>query len=179
MQVFDRTKEVEDATQPWRGIDKRDPRVCDLVVLHRIKNVDLVELCKLFADRATGTGGRFPYHFLIWKNGAVDQCVPLSIEAPGAGVANETGIQVALAGDFRKAPPTPEQFEALHTLCSDLVRWKPKLRLVGHTEDKARTADDKKICPGEHLVPLAVGLEVARRLEHQAKSVMKVKGVRF
>jgi hypothetical protein len=178
MDFKDRIRDCE--LRDWRDKDKRDPRIVELIVLHRIENSEnILDLAKLFSDPAIGTGGRFPYHFIIDSRGVVHQCVPLGIASPGAGTANRAGIQVALYGDFRKRPPTPAQLAACVELCAAFVQWKPSLKIEGHTDKAGRSSDPKKVCPGKYLEPASVKLSVADRVERLAKLGLTEKGLRF
>jgi len=98
------------------------------------------------------TGGRFPYHYLIGKDGLVEQCLPTSFIGYAAKGLNECGIHIALIGDFRKHAPTAEQVEALQELCRRLqLGFGRKLKVRGHTEEPGASVDPNKECPGRYL----------------------------
>jgi N-acetyl-anhydromuramyl-L-alanine amidase AmpD len=152
---------------PWREIDKRNPDVCEFVVLHRIQDGSPEFLAEFFSDPQWKTGRRMPYHFVISSSGVVSQCVSLSIKAPGAIKLNPAGIQVALEGDFRKKAPSVAQALAVADLVTELLSWKPTLRVVGHTDSAGASNDANKICPGKHLVPANVKLAATALLDKQ------------
>lgn len=99
------------------------------------------------------TGGKFPYHFLILRDGLVEQCLPISYNAPAALKAlNADGIHIALVGDMRNNPATAEQEVALVQLChllQNAYAW--KLGVRGHTDTAGSSADPNKSCPGSKL----------------------------
>lgn len=100
------------------------------------------------------TGGKRPYHFYIPEEGYVEQHLPISLVAPGAGTLNLAGIQVALHGDFRKAPPNAHQIQALCGLICRLEGILGRdLQIVGHTSRPGTTRSENKECPGSHLNP--------------------------
>ncbi len=162
---------------PWREIDKRDTGVCEFIVLHRIEDDSPEVLAKFFSDPQWNTGRRFPYHFVISSSGVVAQCVPLSVKAPGAKKLNPAGIQVALGGDFRKKPPTVAQALAVADLVTELLSWKPTLRVVGHTDSAGASNDPKKICPGKHLVAANVKLAAGVNLDKQRARRLEQLGI--
>lgn len=99
------------------------------------------------------TSGKHPYHLIITREGAIEQCLPISYVAPAAlKRLNESGIHIALVGDMRASPPTPAQALALIELCGTLqtaFNWKLEVR--GHTETAGSSNDPNKECPGAHL----------------------------
>jgi hypothetical protein len=155
---------------PWPATAKRNPEVCEFLVLHRSDSGSTPELvAEFFSDPQHKTGRRMPYHFLIDSQGVVSQCVPLSIVAPGAVKLNPAGIQIALDGDFRKKPPSVKQGLALVNLVAELLKWKPSLKVTGHTADDGATTTPGKICPGKHLVPANVRLAAAAQIDAERK----------
>lgn len=156
---------------PWPAKAKRNPEVCEFVVLHRSDSGSTPEeVAEFFSDPQYKTGSRMPYHFLIDSQGVVFQCVPLSIVAPGAVKLNPAGIQVALDGDFRKKPPSVKQGLSLVNLVAELFRWKPSLKVVGHTENEGATLTPGKVCPGKHLVPANVKLAATEQLAKETRA---------
>lgn len=99
------------------------------------------------------TFGKFPYHFLITREGTIEQCLPLSYNAPAALKSlNTYGIHIALVGDMRKTPASHEQEVALIQLChllQNAYAWKLEVR--GHTESPGSSLDPNKECPGKKL----------------------------
>jgi N-acetyl-anhydromuramyl-L-alanine amidase AmpD len=99
------------------------------------------------------TGGKFPYHLLITQAGTIEQCLPLSYNAPAAmSELNRTGIHIALVGDFRKEAPRNDQEVTLANLCHTLqLAYNWKLEIVGHTDKAGSSSDPNKECPGRKL----------------------------
>ena len=131
---------------PWTDAHVRDIGIIQHIVIHRnTKGANALELAKWLHDEGYKWTGskRMSYHFVIRKDGTVDQAVPLHIEAPGAKGMNRSGVQIALCGDFRKHRPTKEQMHSAKKLCAMLTELLPKAKIVGH--------DPKKPCPGKHL----------------------------
>ena len=124
----------------------------DKLVIHRTAQKSLDELNVLFQDVSVGTGGKFPYHIVIFSSGTTVQCVPLNRAAPGALLYNDSGIQIALTGDFRfSKKPTVEQQSALESICGLLFKLYGRLQIVGHTEMPGASTETNKICPGTGL----------------------------
>lgn len=132
--------------------NRRPLSLISTLVIHR-QNVGSTseELAKFFLDRKLGTGGCMPYHFIVRKDGTIEQAVPLRIVAPGAVKLNRSGVQIALHGDFRKAPPTEEQFNATVMLCATLQHAFNAHSIVEHTSVPGTTLTPGKICPGKYL----------------------------
>jgi N-acetyl-anhydromuramyl-L-alanine amidase AmpD len=174
-------KIAECAINPWRNIDKRDERIAELILVHRNDVARTPEaMAEFFAKEPKWTGGRFPYHFFIAKDGVVSQCAPLSIKTPGAlSAANRISIQITVDGDFRKSKPSAEQWESLIQLCAMLRQWKPTLKLEGHTEAPGRSSDPKKVCPGDKLSMPALRLAVLDATERANKERLRANGVRI
>lgn len=152
--------------RPWRDVDRRLLEDVHLLLLHRIhlrslgisdQELSMSDLGEFFYDRKNGTGGRFPYHFVIFPDGEVCQGAPLEMAAPGAVNGNSTGVQVAVVGDFRKDPPTKEQVQSTSKLCGLLLETLPnKLLIDGHTAKPGRTNHKGHLCPGQYLVPALI-----------------------
>ncbi len=134
---------------------RRKLKYISYLVIHRTMDLPIKEIAEAYQDMtefAAGsyTGGTFPYHFLLEKGGQICQCLPLTFIGLASGKLNKSGIQVALAGDLRKAPPTPKQAESLVSLCRELRKAFP-VEVVGHTEKKGTSKDPNKVCPGSRL----------------------------
>lgn len=168
------------AINPWRNIDKRDPRIAEFILIHRNEvGRTPEELAHFFAYEDKSTGGRFPYHFFIEQSGTVSQCAPLSVATPGALGANRSSIQIVLDGDFRKKAPTDAQAASLHALCALILDWKPTLKIQGHTDVKGRSKDPNKVCPGKFLPTSTLRIELEELREKDAKDTLKGMGVKF
>lgn len=115
------------------------------------------------------TGGKFPYHFFVCRDGTVEQCVPLSFNAPAAlPKLNKTGIHVAVCGNFRGYEPAVEQWQALIALCSELEKaFNYKLKLRGHTEESDASSSPNKQCPGRLLSMAALRTAVVSHDQNQ------------
>jgi hypothetical protein len=178
VQFVNKTQECE--INEWRAIDKRDPRIAELILVHRIDIGSTPEqVAEFFAYKDKSTGGRMPYHFFVSKDGVVSQCVPLSIIAPGAKAANRAGIQVALDGDFRLHPPAPAQLDSLHELVVALLKWKPSLKVEGHMDGAGRSEDPNKVCPGKLLVTQGLRTAALEAIELEQKLKLREMGMRF
>jgi hypothetical protein len=124
----------------------------ELVVVHRSGvGSTAEELAKWFSDNPQYTGGKPPYHVFIRADGTKELLVRLGKIAPGAIIANKTGVQVALEGDFRKHSATPEQATALKEVCLDLCGFIGSVNIEGHDEIDGARADPNKACPGKCL----------------------------
>lgn len=130
----------------------RRPDAVNMQVVHRSHlEPTAEETAARFADRALGTGGKMPYHFMVEDDGTVKQCVPLSRIAPGALGVNKVSVHIAVHGDLRKHAPTSEQLAALQQLCKDLACYIGNTNVQGHTEIAGGSRDPLKQCPGRHM----------------------------
>ena len=151
------------------GLDVRLRRTAvDKLVIHRTAQKSLEDLAKLFLNPDVGTGGKFPYHIVIFPDGSTRLCVPLNRAAPGAMIYNDSGVQIALTGDFRfSKSPTTAALVSLESVC--LLMWKlfGRLPILGHTQMPGTTDDAKKVCPGKNLdlkhLYAAVSAQFAKR----------------
>jgi len=164
--------------EPPRG--KRDPRIANIIVLHRIKGCgnNAEEIARWFYDHPDEgkTGRRMPYHFVVLPDGTVEQAVKLRFEAPGALRLNKNGIQLAVLGDFRKETPTSEQLNAVQELCSLIVRWN-NASITGHTDTPGASSNQNKLCPGKHLSASWVNVHVKEYLSNEAKTILLKQGI--
>lgn len=137
------------------ALSTKHPRPLEIIstlVIHRQAMGETVEVCaKAFTDKSLGTGGSMPYHFVIARDGNIEQGVPLGLEAPGALKLNKCGIQISVFGDFRSKDPTPAQFGALVELCTVLSNMFSSVSIVGHSDVPGAAGDTGKICPGKKL----------------------------
>lgn len=143
---------VLDYTHLTAGYPKRKPRDISKQVHHRSHmGLDTPEeLVEAFKDRSLGTGGKYPYHFYVLRDGSIWQLVRLDEQAPGARGHNRNGIQVAWEGDMRRDVPTTAQWEAGLDLARELyLRFDAPA--FGHTELPNASRDPAKVCPGANL----------------------------
>lgn len=164
-----------------------------VVAVHRIEYGDKVDDIAAAFDPGGSltsyTGGQQPYHFLINKYGTVHQVLPLVSNGAHARQWNDDALGVGVVGDFRKEPPTFEQWTALVDLCADLtahLEIDPDAQehgvygLSGHDELPRGSKDPDKECPGQFLdmdevrdAVQAVRSEEARRRLHEAGVVVE------
>lgn len=162
------------AIEPWGQPHLRSIDAIKHIVIHRnTKGKTGTELAQWLHDEGYEWTGskRMSYHFLIRKDGVVEQCLPLEVNGPAARGMNATGIQICVVGNFAKHKPKKVQWEALITLCAQLKRAFPKATILPH--------NPKKPCPGKFLSVNALNMEVLDRLEETGRNAMKVKGVIF
>lgn len=140
----------------------RDPAIVRVQVIHRLDIGKLLpergaeaapdEVAAWFgAHPEAHTACMMPYHFLVRRDGRVQQCLPVSIIGNAARKLNRNGVQIAVDGDFRYKPPSPAQALALTELCTILYQL-GMTTITGHTEQVGCSLDAKKECPGAHLV---------------------------
>jgi N-acetylmuramoyl-L-alanine amidase len=87
------------------------------------------------------------YHFVIKRNGAVENGRPLEMVGAHVEGYNAESIGICMAGgtDLTGRPEdnfTPPQFKSLATMLDRLLILFPKARIVGH-----RDLNPKKACP--------------------------------
>jgi len=138
----------------------------DKLIFHRISfshdaekpiedhDLDGPMVAKLFTDTnkyrpGYYTGGQMPYSFVCTVDGIIDQCLPVRELAPHAKRWNQTGLSIAVVGDFKAYDPAPLQWRA----CVDFAAlWMAAgLGLYGHTELPDSSSDPTKECPGERF----------------------------
>lgn len=176
MRLFDITDEVSDGRE--RPLEISD---VGIVAVHRIwfDDWDLglltdpeltpnpIDVLRRFADDpelTRYTGGETPYTFVVDRAGDWWQGLRLADTGAHARRWNSAAVGVAVLGDFRKIPPSPEQLSGLLAGLVDLcqaLRVDPlgrrRLRgalvreLSGHDELPGGSADASKACPGPLL----------------------------
>lgn len=133
----------------------------DTVLVHRIAvSEDAAGVAKWFETNPEGievssgskTGkGKMPYHFVIKRDGTIEQALRLNVRGPHAQSWNGRSVAVVLIGDFTKETPPTEQLEALEWLSRYLaLALSPELRVYRHDE-LAGAAGPGHICPGPKL----------------------------
>lgn len=180
MQVEDVIAQCDDGR-----LRRRDFESVSKLIVHRIGGElgkDAIEISKAFQDTrkykaGSYTGGHMPYHFVINRDGRVQQALTLGDNAPHAKRYNSTGVAVALIGDFRVYPPSFEQYDALKRFAGF---WRLYgLEIHGHDELHGASSDPNKACPG-HLLPMGKlrsdADEVAAEL---ARGMLEFQGVTF
>jgi N-acetyl-anhydromuramyl-L-alanine amidase AmpD len=130
------------------------------IIVHRIEpelGENTPALAKAFQDgrefqAGYYTGKQFPYHFVIWRDGQIDQSLAILDTGPSAVAWNKRSISIATVGHFHKGEePTPPQWQSLVNLCALLAWWTKVYVLAGHTELPHATLDPFKSCPGSGL----------------------------
>lgn len=140
----------------WREHPRMRQKL-DAILVHRIDSgSDAKGVMDAFHGAVPGaaevTGGQMPYHFIVEKDGAVVQCLPLSVKAPHGWKWNSHSVGVAAIGNFTIHPPAASQWRSALMLCfllSEPQGWE----VHGHTEVAMSTKDPRKVCPG-HLWPM-------------------------
>lgn len=140
----------------------------DRIIIHRIGGTlgeTGQEISDWFTTHEEGqTGLKTPYHFIIRKDGTIDQLLALTKLAPHARRYNRTSVAIACIGDFRRHVPTPEQIVSLERLCAIMSRFLRGAQISGHTELPQASLDPKKVCPGKKLDLRQLRFAVAERL---------------
>ncbi len=106
-----------------RKAPNRNPEKISHVIIHRhgdnvhgwgeLNNAqDVAKLHGMHPDLRRVTG-RMAYDFVIAKDGAMQQALPVNAYGAHAMQYNRTAIGIAVLGDFRKEPPTPAQWRSL------------------------------------------------------------------
>ncbi|HZJ83998.1 MAG TPA: N-acetylmuramoyl-L-alanine amidase [Syntrophomonadaceae bacterium] len=87
------------------------------------------------------------YHYLIRKNGKIEEGRPLdSLGAHAGNGGNPDSVGICLTGNFQEYSPEPIQIDALVKLIQYLNdHYKKNLQIIGH-KDINPTA-----CPGQHF----------------------------
>jgi hypothetical protein len=138
----------------------------DLVVIHKtsVRNYEVPwnedpvadEACdaRALAERFRRpnpyTSGRVPYHFLVLRDGAVEQMLALSMKGTHAIDHNWRSWGVAYLGET----PTGPQGVALVRLVGLLAMACGETRVMGHTALPGASKDPNKVCPGKIDVPM-------------------------
>ena len=149
---------------------------------------DAIAICDHFTGRDATypevkqtTGGSNPYSIIIGKLGQRWQCLPLSDVGHHARRWSYLTIGVAVIGDPRHEPLTPEQHWALVDTCVILAGMPGSSSRVirGHDERKGASRDPRKECPGRLLDLAELRREVEllllddwRRRAHEAGLVL-------
>ena len=146
--------------QPAPKLVVRKPRTITRLVIHRIKvshvgyTDDASGIAAFFARHPEGikaTGGRMAYHFVVRKDGIVEQAVDIETSAPHARAYNGSSIGVAVIGDFTRERPTEAQLWGLMRCLSKLHALYPKAVIVSHDSLPGGSTDPDKRCPGPYV----------------------------
>ena len=127
-----------------------DRYVTDTIVIHHTGNPaddDLSAEEIHNAHQSQGWSG-IGYHFVIRKNGQVEQGRPIDTVGAHAQGDNWHSIGIHVCGNFEEAEPTEYQIESLAYLIGwlcEVYDLDPAVSVVGH-RDLMATA-----CPGENL----------------------------
>lgn len=123
----------------------------DMVVIHHTGNPEDDDLSAErihAAHKAQGWSG-IGYHYVVRKDGQVEQGRPEWAVGAHAYGENSHTIGVHVCGNFEDVEPTKEQIEAtsmlLSGICADYDIPVDRAHIVGHRELMATD------CPGEHL----------------------------
>lgn len=76
------------------------------------------------------------YHYIINKDGTVDQCHDLEVVSYHVGNSNGFAVGICLVGDFRQEEPTKGQWTSLYSLLAYLKKELniPTKNILGHQE---------------------------------------------
>jgi hypothetical protein len=114
---------------------------------------DVLEMAARFCrgGLAHYTGGLFPYHLVVRRDGVIEQALPLDVPGAHAVGVNHQSIGLAFIGDGDDpATPTTAQYAALIRCAVDLVLLE-RCSMIGHTDITWASADPSKRCPGPGL----------------------------
>lgn len=126
------------------------------VMVHRIEDgVDAESVAKFFKTFPKYTGGQMAYTFVILPSGIIEQALFLDEIGWHGREYSSSHWGVALIGDMRRKPATPEQIIALRWLVLSLTLFagRSHLDVIGHSETARASADPHKDCPGR-LLPM-------------------------
>lgn len=175
--------------------------------IHRIGlnlGTTAAELAAFFVDGPGSdyTGGHFPYHYVVTLE-RVEQALPLDERGAHARrFGNAHGIGIAVCGDFRAAPPTPQQLAWTVELCAELlpaltpmssvteaaIPWHLRrgVPVYGHGEVPQAAGADAKThpdgayaCPGRHLDMDGLRRDVLDARRGRAVAMLKDRGHRI
>ena len=162
---------VEDLLPYWQRLQKRDPQVINLVVIHCTELPDMKMAREfgeriIYSDSGTGVSG----HYYVDRDGSMFRYVPEDRVAHHVIGHNEhsIGIELVNLGRFPKwyhstsqypnVPYPNEQIDALKELLKDLRERNPNLKnIAGHSdlditmipaEDDPNIMIRRKIDPG-------------------------------
>lgn len=122
----------------------------DMVVIHHTGEADIDASAEQINEWHKNNGwAGIGYHFVIRKDGTIEQGRP--VDTVGAHAYGENGhtIGVHLSGDFQQAQPTDAQIESaamlLANICTDYSITIDRAHIVGHRD--LMSTD----CPGDNL----------------------------
>lgn len=114
------------------------------------------------------TGGAFPYHLIVRRNGTVEQCLPLDVAGAHAVNYNRCSIGIAYVGEH---DCTAGQYRALIRACVSLVLYTRGALIVGHSQLPGASHDPDKVCPHEKFSIANLVKDVQDRLPHDWRSM--------
>ncbi len=94
------------------------------------------------------TGGRMPYHFVLFREN-VYQGLKLTDIGAHAVNYNTRSVGIACLGDYRRVAPSPMLFHAAVELAAMLKHEFPTATVRGHDELPHGSTDPGKRCPGD------------------------------
>ena len=104
------------------------------------------------------TGGATPYQFVGRTDGTIDQCLEVADYGPHARRWSWFAMATAWVGDFRRHPPTRQQWAAAIEWAALWAAW--GAAPVGHDEASGGSLHQSKQCPGAFWGMGALRLEV-------------------
>lgn len=133
-------------------------RKIDLIVVHCAattpdKDLGVVEIRRMHQAKGWSDVG---YHFVIRRNGRVEKGRDESVVGSHVSGYNATSLGVCLVGGANKEGRgennfTPEQFESLKIVLSDLRKRYPTARMCGHRDLSPDRNKDGRVTPDEWL----------------------------
>ena len=126
-------------------------RVTDQIVIHHTGNVvdDDLSAAEINASHQARDWACIGYHYVIRKDGTVEQGRPHWTVGAHAYGHNSHTIGIHVCGNFEEAEPTDEQIESLAmllaNLCTDYGLPIDRDHIVGHRELMSTA------CPGRNL----------------------------
>lgn len=107
----------------WRGVNPKR------IILHHTAGGSLSGAVATLKDRGLG------YHYIIDKNGTVNEFVPANRYTPHAYKNNYNTVGVCFVGGGKHGPATPEQLASCIQLCKLLKQDYPSItEISGHKD---------------------------------------------
>src|SRR3546814_5231215 len=102
------------------------------------------------------------YHFVLRRNGAVEEGRPLDVVGAHAKNFNGRSIGICLVGGMAEGDKRPDcnftvaQWNALHNLVADLLQRFPKAKVIGHRDVDPRSEEHTSELQSLISIPYAV-----------------------